>query len=345
MTLFVTGGAGFIGSNFIHLWFKNNNEPIVNLDLLSYAGNFSNLEDFSNDPRHIFLKGNIADKGLVSEIFQKYKPRAIVNFAAETHVDKSIENPDNFIQTNINGTFNLLQCALNYFKKSCKGNKENFRFLHISTDEVFGSLELDEKPFDENNKYAPNSPYSASKAASDHLVRSFNVTYQLPTIITHCSNNYGPFQLPEKFIPLIICNALKLKEIPLYGDGLNIRDWLHVSDHCDAIMKLIEQGKMGNTYNIGGNNEKTNKEVVSLICEILDTLRPISANKKVKSYKELIRFVKDRSGHDRRYAINSEKIKNELKWKAKEKFSHGIIKTIKWYLSNKKWIDNLGNNN
>ena len=341
MTIFITGGAGFIGSNFIHHWFSKTNEEVVNLDLLTYSSSLDNLINFNKDPRYSFIKGDINDEKLVSNIFVKYKPRLVINFAAESHVDRSIENPNNFIDTNIIGTFNLLKCALNYFKKEHLINKNDFLFLHISTDEVFGELNFEDPPFDEDCKYAPNSPYSASKASSDHLVRSFNVTYNLPTIITNCSNNYGPYQSTDKFIPLVINKALKLDEIPIYGDGMNIRDWLYVSDHCSALTEIISKGEKGQTYNIGAENEKNNNEVVFSVCNMLDKLYPISAKEKIKSYKELIKYVSDRPGHDLRYAINPKKLRKEIKWAPDITFSKGLKKTIEWYLNNQDWVKNI----
>ena len=341
MSILITGGAGFIGSNFVHYWLENNNEEIINLDLLTYAGNLSNLDLFKKDSRHIFIKGNIADKEIVSNIFNKYNPRALINFAAESHVDRSIESPEDFINTNIYGTFNLLNCTKEFLKKNNQYKNKDFRFLHVSTDEVFGSLKETELPFTEENNYLPNSPYSASKASSDHLVRSFNKTYDIPSIITHCSNNYGPYQFPEKLIPLVINNALKHAALPLYGDGLNIRDWLYVKDHCSALMTILSNGRIGETYNIGGNNEKTNKEIIYLICDILDELKPIKDKSSISSYKNLIKYIKDRPGHDRRYAINSDKLINELNWKPNETLLTGIRKTIDWYLSNQQWINNI----
>ena len=341
MTIFITGGAGFIGTNFIFNWFKKGNEKIINIDLLTYAGNSSNLKEYSKNPDYIFIKGDINDKDLVSNILKEYKPRAILNFAAESHVDKSIENPINFIKTNILGTFNLLECSIDYFKSLNQVKRNKFRFLHVSTDEVFGSLNLNQDPFDEESNYAPNSPYSASKASSDHLVRSYNKTYNLPTIITHCSNNYGPYQLPEKFIPLVINNALKLIDIPIYGDGENIRDWIYVEDHCEALMKILDKGEVGESYGIGSSNEKTNNEIVLIICKILDDIKPIISGKKIKNYKDLIKYVPDRKGHDKRYSINSKKLKHKLNWYPKNNFNNGINKTINWYLSNQEWLDKI----
>ena len=341
MTILITGGAGFIGSNFVHTWFEKNIEPLVNLDLLTYAGNLDNLKKFENDSRHIFKKGNIVNKSLINEILSKYNPRAIINFAAESHVDKSISSPDEFIQTNIVGTYNLLVCANKYYDRLPKELKKNFKYIQISTDEVFGSLKKNEARFSEKNLIKPNSPYSASKAASDHLVRSFNKTFNLPTIVTHCSNNYGPYQYPEKFIPLVIKNALNLNKIPIYGDGLYIRDWLHVKDHCLALIEILNKGKAGETYNIGGDNEKTNNDVVAIICATLDKMQPLRTDSNLKNYIQLVDYVKDRPGHDRRYAIDANKLKNELNWHPKIKFDLGINNTIKWYLSNQNWVNKL----
>ncbi len=343
MTILVTGGAGFIGSNFISNWFTKKNEKVINLDLLTYAGNLSNLDQHSNNKEYIFFKGDINDKVLVSNILKEYEPRALINFAAESHVDRSIDNPQNFVKTNILGTFNLLESSLNFFNCLNPEKKEEFRFLHISTDEVFGSLNSKEKPFKEESKYAPNSPYSASKASSDHLVRSFYKTYKLPAIITYCTNNYGPYQLAEKFIPLIINNAIKLKEITIYGDGENIRDWIYVKDNCNALMQILEKGKIGQTYCIGSKNEKTNNEVVLLICEILDKIKPIKSFQKIKSYKDLITYVPDRKGHDRRYAINSQKLRDNLNWYPESSFITGINKTINWYLLHQEWVNKVEN--
>ena len=309
MTILITGGAGFIGSNFVLDWFKKKNEKVINLDLLTYAGNLSNLKDLKNNPDHIFIKGDIKNKELVSDIFDKHKPRALINFAAESHVDRSIKNPNDFIQTNIIGTFNLLECALKYYNLQCIKQKNNFIFLHVSTDEVFGELNFKDNPFNEKSKYAPNSPYSASKASSDHLVRSFNKTYKLPVLITHCSNNYGPYQSTDKFIPMIINRAINFKDIPIYGDGLNIRDWLYVEDHCSALIEILDRGRPGQTYIIGAENEKNNNETVEIICGILDEIKPIPKIEKIKNYNELIVYVNDRPGHDRRYAVNPSKIK------------------------------------
>jgi dTDP-glucose 4,6-dehydratase len=336
--ILVTGGAGFIGSNFILNWLAESDEPVVNLDKLTYAGNLENLAALKDDPRHIFIHGDIGDRGLVSGLLAGRRPRAIVNFAAESHVDRSIYAPDVFIKTNINGTFNLLSEALAYWCGLENSEKAGFRFLHISTDEVYGSLGPDDPPFTESSPYAPNSPYSASKAASDHLVRAFHHTYGLPVLITNCSNNYGPYQFPEKFIPLMILNAVKLMPLPVYGDGLNVRDWLYVGDHCDAIKTVLQKGLAGETYNIGGSSEKTNLEVVHAICAILDELRP---DPKGKGRLSLINFVKDRPGHDRRYAIDAGKLRRETGWRPKENFQDGIKKTIIWYLDHMDWVKNI----
>lgn len=340
-TIIVTGGAGFIGSNFVLEWIKNSEDRIVNLDLLTYAGNINNLAEIANNPKHVFVKGDIANRELLSKLFTQYKPWAIVNFAAESHVDRSISDSGNFIHTNIIGTYNMLEVARLYFDNLTDIEQKHFRFLHVSTDEVYGSLKPNDQPFTENSNYEPNSPYSASKASSDHLVRAWFYTYGLPTIITNCSNNYGPYQFPEKLIPLIITNAIVGKNLPIYGDGHNIRDWLFVTDHCAAIMKALTKGKPGEFYNIGGNNEKTNLDVVNIICSLLDELIPSSING-LSSYSQLISFVKDRAGHDGRYAINSSKIQRELGWSPKESFETGIKKTVKWYLDNKEWTKSIG---
>lgn len=336
--IFITGGAGFIGSNFIINWFNQFSEPVVNIDKLTYAGNEKNLEQLSKNKNYIFSKTDITDEKAVTELFQKYKPRAILNFAAESHVDRSITGPGEFIQTNIVGTFNLLQCTKSFWQNLEKAEKEAFVFLHVSTDEVYGSLSLDDAAFTETTPYAPNSPYSASKASSDHLVRAYHHTYGLPTVTTNCSNNYGPLQFPEKLIPLVLHNCLKGKPLPIYGDGLNVRDWLYVTDHCEAILQVLENGTAGETYNIGGWNEMKNIEVVDLICKALDELRPRADG---KSYLTQKTFVPDRLGHDRRYAIDATKIERELGWKPKETFSTGIQKTVKWYLDNESWVESV----
>ncbi len=330
-TILVTGGAGFIGSNFVLEWVTQSRDRIINLDLLTYAGNINNLSPIKNNLNHVFIQGNISDEILLSDLLKHYKPWAIINFAAESHVDRSISNPSTFIQTNIIGTYNLLESTRKYFDNLTTEERKTFRFLHVSTDEVYGSLKNSDPAFTEESNYEPNSPYSASKASSDHLVRAWFHTYGLPTIITNCSNNYGPYQFPEKLIPLIITNALNGKNLPIYGDGQNIRDWLFVIDHCSAIMNVLEKGTPGECYNIGGNNEKTNIEVVNIICSLLDDLAPQHPNG-LSSYSKLINFVKDRQGHDRRYAINSSKIQRELGWQPKETFETGITKTVKWYL-------------
>lgn len=336
--ILVTGGAGFIGSNFVLDWLKENNEPVVNLDALTYAGNLENLQSLADDPRHIFVKGNICDKELVSSLLTKYKPRAIVHFAAESHVDRSIFGPDLFFETNVMGTLNLLECAKACYDQELSENEHSaFRFLHVSTDEVYGSLTFDEPAFTEETPYRPNSPYSASKASSDHAVRAWFHTYGFPVLTTNCSNNYGPYQFPEKLIPLVISNALARKPLPVYGDGLNIRDWLYVGDHCSAIRCVLENGKIGETYNVGGHNERNNITIVRTICAILDEMRPHPDG----SYANLITYVKDRPGHDRRYAIDSTKLQTQMGWKPKECFETGIRKTVQWYLDHQDWVKNV----
>lgn len=337
MTIFVTGGAGFIGSNFVLQWIQEKSETVVNLDKLTYAGNKDNLASVINDKQHVFVEGDIGDGELVNKLLKKYKPRAIVNFAAESHVDRSINSPENFIQTNILGTFKLLDCTKNYWSE-LSDEKKTFRFLHISTDEVYGTLEANDPAFTEGNQYKPNSPYSASKASSDHLVRAYHHTYELPTLVTNCSNNYGPFQFPEKLIPLVINNALNDKELPVYGDGQQTRDWLFVEDHCNAIMTVLSRGKVGEVYNIGGLNEVANIKTVKTICALLDEMRPRQDG---RSYSEQIAFIPDRPGHDRRYAIDATKIKTELGWEPKTKFATGIRKTVRWYLDNPEWMTRL----
>tara|TARA_B110000003_G_scaffold64730_2_gene65451 strand:- start:8798 stop:9847 length:1050 start_codon:yes stop_codon:yes gene_type:complete len=338
MTILVTGAAGFIGSNFVLNWLGCQDGDVVSLDNLTYAGNLDNLSSLSKNNRHFFIKGNIGDSELILSTLKKYNPTAIINFAAESHVDRSISAPDAFIETNIFGTYRLLRSTLSYWEVLTEKQKKEFRFLHISTDEVYGDLDIKASPFTEENRYIPNSPYSASKAASDHLVRAWHQTYKLPVITTNCSNNYGSFQFPEKLIPLCIINAINDKSLPLYGDGKQIRDWLHVDDHCEAIRTILKSGAIGETYNIGGNTEKTNIQVVELICKLLDKLKP---REDENSYLKQITFVKDRQGHDRRYAIDSSKIQKELGWQPKETFESGIVKTIEWYLSNDVWIQNI----
>jgi dTDP-glucose 4,6-dehydratase len=332
--ILVTGGAGFIGSNFVLHWIANQGEQVINLDKLTYAGNVNNLKSVQDHPAHVFVKGDICDMALVKELLERYQPRAIVNFAAESHVDRSIHGPEDFIETNINGTFSLLRAANDFWSGLSGETKQAFRFLHVSTDEVFGSLGPEDPPFTETTPYAPNSPYSASKAASDHLVRAYHHTYGLPTLTTNCSNNYGPFHFPEKLIPLVIANALAGKPLPIYGDGRQIRDWLYVVDHCSAIRAVLANGRAGETYNIGGWNEKTNLEVVHTVCDILDRLKPKSSGR----YADQITYVQDRPGHDRRYAIDARKIERELGWKPAEDFESGILKTVTWYLENQEWV-------
>lgn len=343
MTILVAGGAGFIGSNFIIDWFKKTDEQVINLDLLTYAGNLSNLVEQKNSSNHVFIQGDIGDSQLVNKLLTEHTPRAIINFAAESHVDRSIHGPEAFIQTNIVGTFRLLDSTLKYWSNlTNQEEKQRFRFLHVSTDEVYGTLSPEAPAFSESNSYEPNSPYSASKASSDHLVRAYHHTYGLPTLTTNCSNNYGPYQFPEKLIPLIIHNALAGKPLPIYGDGLQIRDWLYVSDHCSAICRVLEDGKAGEVYNIGGLNEKTNIEIVHTLCDILDELRPLeSVDGKASSYRDLISYVKDRPGHDRRYAIDAKKIEQELGWLPSETFETGIRKTVGWYLDNQDWVEQI----
>lgn len=335
--IFVTGGAGFIGSNFVLDWLAGSNEPVINIDKLTYAGNIKNLKSVEADPRYFFVRGDIGDKALVASLLEKYKPRAILNFAAESHVDRSIKSPGEFINTNVNGTFNLLEAARAYWTSLDSTEKSAFRFLHVSTDEVYGTLGPDDPPFSESTPYAPNSPYSASKAGSDHLVRAYHHTYGLPTLTTNCSNNYGPFHFPEKLIPLIIANARAGKTLPIYGDGLQVRDWLYVTDHCAAIRRVLEDGKIGETFNVGGWNEMANIDVVHNLCDILDKLDPKSEG----SYREQITYVADRPGHDRRYAIDASKIERELGWKPAETFATGIEKTVRWYLQNQDWVNEV----
>lgn len=337
-TILVTGGAGFIGANFVHDYLKTTPKRLVNLDKLTYAGNPENLVALKNDPRHIFVRGDIGDRDLLNHLLSQYSPTSIINFAAESHVDRSIHGPEDFIQTNVVGTFHLLEAIRAYWSQLKEKRQKAFRFLHVSTDEVYGSLNSGEAPFTEKHAYAPNSPYAASKASSDHLVRAYHHTYGLPTLTSNCSNNYGPYQFPEKLIPLIIINALKGKDLPIYGDGKNIRDWLYVGDHCSAIRTVLEQGKVGEVYNIGGNNEKTNLEIVQSICAILNEWLPTSS---AHPHEQLITYVPDRPGHDRRYAIDAKKIKNELGWTPSETFESGIQHTVRWYLENTNWVEHV----
>lgn len=338
MALLVTGGAGFIGSNFILDWLQHSDEPVVNLDLLTYAGNLENLAAISDDPRYTFVKGDIGDAELLHGLLAVHRPQGLINFAAESHVDRSILGPDDFIQTNVVGTFRLLEAARSYWHNLAREERTSFRFLHVSTDEVYGSLSTDAPAFTEENRYEPNSPYSASKAASDHLVRAYHHTYGLPVLTTNCSNNYGPFQFPEKLIPLCIHNALAGKTLPIYGDGLQIRDWLYVGDHCAAIRRVLSAGAPGEVYNIGGWNEKNNLEVVGTVCTLLDEMIPRTDG---KPYSEQIVFVRDRPGHDRRYAIDASKIGRELQWQPAETFASGIRKTVQWYLDNHSWVERI----
>jgi len=338
MTILVTGGAGFIGSNFVLDWLSLFDEQVINLDKLTYAGNLQNLAQLAGRSDHVFVQGDFGDTDLVRELLARHTPRAVVNFAAESHVDRSIHGPGEFIQTNIVGTFNLLESARAYWTNLDIASKRAFRLLHVSTDEVYGSLSKGDPAFTESNRYEPNSPYSASKAASDHLVRAYHHTYGLPVVTTNCSNNYGPFHFPEKLIPLMIVNALAGKPLPVYGDGQQIRDWLYVKDHCSAIRCVLESGKLGETYNIGGWNEKPNLEIVHTVCSLLDELQP---RKDGLPYKNQITYVTDRPGHDRRYAIDARKIERELGWKPAETFESGIRKTVQWYLDNEDWVANV----
>ncbi|HDS1694289.1 dTDP-glucose 4,6-dehydratase [Pseudomonas sp. LTR0] len=338
MTILVTGGAGFIGANFVLDWLAGSDEPVVNLDKLTYAGNLQTLSSLQGDKRHIFAHGDIGDSELVTRLLKEHQPRAIVNFAAESHVDRSIHGPEDFIETNIVGTFRLLEAVRAYWGGLAEPARQAFRFLHVSTDEVYGSLAADEPAFTETHQYQPNSPYSASKAASDHLVRSYHHTYGLPVLTTNCSNNYGPFHFPEKLIPLMIVNALAGKPLPVYGDGQQIRDWLYVKDHCSAIRRVLEAGTLGEVYNVGGWNEKPNLEIVNRVCALLDELRPRHDG---KHYAEQITYVTDRPGHDRRYAIDARKLERELGWKPAETFETGIRKTVAWYLDNQEWVQNV----
>jgi dTDP-glucose 4,6-dehydratase len=336
--ILTTGSAGFIGSNFVLDWLAQSDEPVVNLDKLTYAGNLENLASLDGKPTHIFVKGDIGDFALVSKLLQEHKPRAVINFAAESHVDRSIHGPGDFIQTNVVGTFHLLEATRAYWNGLPEAERAAFRFLHVSTDEVYGSLGKNDPAFTESHRYEPNSPYSATKAASDHLVRAYCHTYGLPVLTTNCSNNYGPFHFPEKLIPLCIHNALAGKPLPIYGDGQQIRDWLYVKDHCSAIRRVLEAGTLGEVYNVGGWNEKANLDVVETLCAILDELSPRADG---RSYREQITFVADRPGHDRRYAIDASKLERELGWKPAETFETGIRKTVQWYLDNQAWVHNV----
>ena len=335
MTILVTGGAGFIGANFVLEWLAGSNETVVNLDKLTYAGNLENLASLQGDLRHVFVQGDLGDRALVDRLLDEHRPSAVLHFAAESHVDRSIHGPEDFIQTNIVGTFRLLEAVRAYWSALPGADKTAFRFLHVSTDEVYGTLAKDDPPFAETKPYEPNSPYSASKAASDHLVRAWSHTYGLPVLTTNCSNNYGPFHFPEKLIPLMIVNALTGKPLPVYGDGMQIRDWLYVKDHCSAIRRVLERGRLGETYNVGGWNEKPNIEIVQTVCALLDELHPKGDG---SSYKAQITYVQDRPGHDQRYAIDARKIERELGWKPAETFETGIRKTVHWYLEHPEWV-------
>ena len=338
MTILVTGGAGFIGSNFVHAWLAQHDEVLVNLDKLTYAGNLRNLHALADDRRHHFVQGDIGDTTLVGQLLATHQPRAVLHFAAESHVDRSIHGPMDFIQTNVVGTFQLLESVRAYWAGLDDHAKQDFRFLHVSTDEVYGSLAPDAPAFSETNLYEPNSPYSASKAASDHLVRAWHHTYGLPVLTTNCSNNYGPYHFPEKLIPLVIHNALAGKPLPIYGDGQQVRDWLYVLDHCKAIMRVLQDGRLGETYNVGGWNEKPNIEVVRTLCSLLDELQPRADG---QSYATQMTFVKDRLGHDRRYAIDARKLERELGWRPEETFESGLRKTVQWYLSHGDWVEEV----
>lgn len=336
--ILVTGGAGFIGSNFVHHWVGATGEPVVNVDKLTYAGNLANLAAVGEDPRHTFAQGDIGDRALLGRLLVEYQPRAVINFAAESHVDRSIHGPEDFIQTNVVGTYHLLESVRGYWSDLPGATHAGFRFVHVSTDEVYGSLTPAEAPFMETTAYRPNSPYAASKAASDHLARAWHHTFGLPTLTTNCSNNYGPFQFPEKLIPLVIHHAIEGKPLPIYGDGQQVRDWLYVEDHCKALVRVLQAGRVGEVYNIGGWNEHSNLHVVRTICSILDQERPRIDG---RPYADLITFVKDRPGHDRRYAINAGKIEEELGWAPEESFESGIRKTIIWYLQNQTWVNGV----
>jgi dTDP-glucose 4,6-dehydratase len=338
MTLLVTGSAGFIGSCYVRQHFERSDEPLVSLDALTYAGHMANLAPVLANPKHVFVKASIGDVAVVREILSKHKPRAVLNFAAESHVDRSIAGPGAFIETNVVGTYRLLECAREYWGTLHGQERDSFRFLHVSTDEVYGTLQAGDAPFAETNRYEPNSPYSASKAASDHLVRAWHHTYGLPVLTTNCSNNYGPYHFPEKLIPLCIMNALRGKQLPVYGDGQQIRDWLYVEDHTRGIRTVLDKGTLGETYNIGGWNEKANLDVVNLVCDLLDELKPRADG---LSYSSQIAFVTDRPGHDRRYAIDARKIERELGWRPAETFETGIRKTVQWYLDNQAWVEEV----
>ena len=338
--ILITGGAGFIGSNLVHYCIQNTSQSIINVDKLCYAGNLQNLASIYRHPRHVFERADIGDTQVISQLLAKYRPRSVVNLAAQTHVDRSIHDPDSFIETNVMGTLQLLKSVRDYWSELPSEDKTHFRFLHVSTDEVYGSLDSEGLPFRETSRYAPNSPYAASKAASDHLVRSFHHSYGLPVLTTNCSNNYGPYQFPEKLIPLSVLRALNGDAIPIYGDGQNIRDWLHVTDHCAAIKCVLERGRCGETYNIGGRSERANLDVVRRICTILDREKPSSDG---RSYSEQVTFVKDRPGHDWRYAVDNAKTEKELGWKPRETFESGLHKTVCWYLQNQEWVGNVVN--
>jgi len=336
--ILVTGGAGFIGSNFVLDWLAAGLGPVVNLDKLTYAGNPANLASVEASPDYTFVQGDICDRALVTRLLQQHRPRAVVHFAAESHVDRSISGPDAFLRTNIDGTFTLLQAAREFYDALTGNEREGFRFLHVSTDEVYGTLRPDDPAFHEDTPYAPNSPYAASKASSDHLVRAWVHTFGLPAIITNCSNNYGPYQFPEKLIPLMIANARQGKPLPVYGDGQQVRDWLYVIDHCRALRTVLERGRVGETYNVGGGNQRSNLEVVKTLCALLDELVPES---KFRPHIELVQYVTDRPGHDRRYAIDARKLEGELGWRAEESFETGLRKTVEWYLANSAWVENV----
>lgn len=336
--ILVTGGAGFIGANFVLDWLANHDEAVVNLDKLTYAGNLQTLASLDGDARHVFVRGDIGDSALLDRLLAEHKPRAVLNFAAESHVDRSIHGPEDFVQTNVLGTFRLLESVRGYWAALPEADKNAFRFLHVSTDEVYGTLSASDPAFTESHRYEPNSPYSASKAASDHLVRAWHHTYGLPVLTTNCSNNYGPYHFPEKLIPLMIVNALAGKPLPVYGDGMQVRDWLYVRDHCSAIRRVLEAGQVGETYNVGGWNEKPNIEIVHTVCGLLDELRPRADGQR---YATQISYVTDRPGHDRRYAIDARRLERELGWKPAETFDTGIRKTVEWYLSNQEWVANV----